>query len=98
MSAAMPARCDFYYFVPTFLRLEFGSCVQKKGTTTMQKKCNFLRALTAIAIDAACNFRAASRRTGVARLNIFRTCCWIANLHKNDASKPNHVAFTKYFP
>ena len=36
MSAAMPARGDFYYFVPTFLRQEFGSCVQKKGTTAMQ--------------------------------------------------------------
>ena len=36
MSAAMPARGDFYYFVPTFLRQEFESCVQKKGTTAMQ--------------------------------------------------------------
>ena len=38
MSAAMPVRGDFYYFILTFLRLEYGSCVQKKGTTAMQKK------------------------------------------------------------
>ena len=44
--------------------------------------------ITAIAIDAVCNFRAASQdRTGVARLNIFRPCYWIANLHKSDAFK-----------
>ena len=39
MGAAMLAHGDFYYFVPTLLlRLEFGSCVQKKGTTAMQTK------------------------------------------------------------
>ena len=32
----MPVRGDFYYFVPTFLRQEFESCVQKKGMTAMQ--------------------------------------------------------------
>ena len=31
MSAAMPVRGDFYYFILTLLRLEYGSCVQKKG-------------------------------------------------------------------
>ena len=48
----MPARGDFYYFVPTFLRQEFGSCVQKKGTTAMQVvavKSEIFKGITAIA-------------------------------------------------
>ena len=66
MSAAMPAHGDFYYFVPTFLRQEFGSCVQKKGTTAMQVvavESDIFKGITAIAIDAVCNFRAASQVT-----------------------------------
>ena len=63
-------------------------------------KRNFLRASRQS--PSMPSVRAASQvtghRTGVARLNIFRPCCWIANLHKSDAFKPNHVAFTKYFP
>ena len=63
---AMPARGDFYYFVPTFLRQEFGSCVQKKGTTAMQVvavESDIFKGITAIAVDAVCNFRAASQVT-----------------------------------
>ena len=55
MSAAMPVRGNFYYFVPTFLRQEFGSCVQKKGTTAMQVvavESEILKGITAIAVDA----------------------------------------------
>ena len=73
MSAAMPARGNFYYFVPTFLRQEFGSCVQKKGTTAMQvvavESDNF-KGITAFAIDAVCNFRAASQVTELVLLTL----------------------------
>ena len=66
MSAAMPTRGDFYYFVPTFLRQEFGSCVQKKGTTATQVvavESDIFKGITAFAINAVCNFRAASQVT-----------------------------------
>ena len=49
---ARPRAAIFIIFVPTFLRQEFGSCVQKKGTTAMQVvavKSDIFKGITAIA-------------------------------------------------
>ena len=56
----------FLLFCSHLFGQEFGSCVQKKGTTAMQVvavESDIFKGITAIAVDAVCNFRAASQVT-----------------------------------